>query len=95
MAKLGACLCSRVSLLGVVSLLHSLPYAYTIFPLFWVLLAKAGTQVVVPFRDEDEKRHLKVMGDLGQIVPLVRRIVHLRDIRLTHAHSLGFCRNGT
>jgi NAD(P)-dependent dehydrogenase (short-subunit alcohol dehydrogenase family) len=34
-------------------------------------LAKAGTQVVVPYRDEDEKRHLKVMGDLGQVVPLV------------------------
>jgi NADH dehydrogenase (ubiquinone) 1 alpha subcomplex subunit 9 len=25
----------------------------------------------VPYRDEDSKRHLKVMGDLGQIVPLV------------------------
>jgi hypothetical protein len=37
----------------------------------WIFLAKAGTQVIVPFRDEDEKRHLKVMGDLGQIVPLV------------------------
>lgn len=34
-------------------------------------LAKAGTQVVVPYRDEDEKRHLKVLGDLGQVVPLV------------------------
>ncbi|KAG9023408.1 hypothetical protein FS837_005829 [Tulasnella sp. UAMH 9824] len=34
-------------------------------------LAKAGTQVIVPFRDEDEKRHLKVMGDLGQVVPLM------------------------
>jgi NADH dehydrogenase (ubiquinone) 1 alpha subcomplex subunit 9 len=33
-------------------------------------LAKAGTQVVVPFRDEDEVRHLKPMGDLGVIVPL-------------------------
>ncbi|KZV98931.1 putative NADH2 dehydrogenase 40K chain [Exidia glandulosa HHB12029] len=33
-------------------------------------LAKAGTQVVVPYRDEDKKRHLRVMGDLGQIVPL-------------------------
>ncbi|KAJ2969264.1 hypothetical protein NUW54_g13004 [Trametes sanguinea] len=31
-------------------------------------LAKAGTQVIVPYRDEDEKRHLKVTGDLGQIV---------------------------
>ncbi|CAI2165222.1 7179_t:CDS:10 [Funneliformis geosporum] len=31
-------------------------------------LAKHGTQVVVPYRDEDSKRHLKVTGDLGQIV---------------------------
>ncbi|KAK1231198.1 Protein-lysine N-methyltransferase efm5 [Marasmius sp. AFHP31] len=29
-----------------------------------------GTQVVVPYRDEDDKRHLKLMGDLGQIVPM-------------------------
>ena len=34
-------------------------------------LAKQGTQVVVPYRDEDSKRFLRVMGDLGQIVPLV------------------------
>lgn len=34
--------------------------------------AKLGTQVVIPYRDEDEKRHLKPMGDLGQIVPMVR-----------------------
>lgn len=33
-------------------------------------LAKRGVQVVVPYRDEDEKRHLRVLGDLGQIVPL-------------------------
>jgi len=33
-------------------------------------LAKQGTQVVVPYRDADEQRHLKVMGDLGQIVAL-------------------------
>jgi len=33
-------------------------------------LAKAGTQVIIPYRDEDEKRHLKVTGDLGQIVPM-------------------------
>ncbi|MCO5589756.1 hypothetical protein L7F22_043725 [Adiantum nelumboides] len=33
-------------------------------------LAQKGTQVVVPYRDEDEKRHLKPMGDLGQIVPM-------------------------
>ena len=35
------------------------------------LTAKQGTQVVIPYRDEDEKRHLKVMGDLGQIIPMV------------------------
>ncbi|KDN41067.1 putative NADH2 dehydrogenase 40K chain [Tilletiaria anomala UBC 951] len=33
-------------------------------------LAQKGTQVIVPFRDEDEKRHLKIMGDLGQVVPM-------------------------
>lgn len=33
-------------------------------------LAQRGTQVVIPYRDEDEKRHLKLMGDLGQIVPM-------------------------
>ena len=38
-------------------------------------IAKAGTQVIVPYREEDEKRHLKVMGDLGQILPMVN--VHL------------------
>ncbi|KAG0789356.1 hypothetical protein G6F22_006733 [Rhizopus arrhizus] len=33
-------------------------------------LAQQGTQVVVAYRDPDEARHLKVTGDLGQIVPL-------------------------
>lgn len=35
-----------------------------------------GTQVVVPYRDEDEARLLKPMGDLGQIVRMVRFISH-------------------
>jgi NADH dehydrogenase (ubiquinone) 1 alpha subcomplex subunit 9 len=30
-----------------------------------------GTQVIIPYRDEDDKRHLKLTGDLGQVVPLV------------------------
>jgi NADH dehydrogenase (ubiquinone) 1 alpha subcomplex subunit 9 len=35
-------------------------------------LGKSGTTVVTPYRGiEDDKRHLKVMGDLGQIVQLV------------------------
>lgn len=33
-------------------------------------LAKRGVQVIAPYRDQDEMRHLKVMGDLGQVVPL-------------------------
>ncbi|PPR05382.1 hypothetical protein CVT24_007996 [Panaeolus cyanescens] len=31
-------------------------------------LGKIGTQVIVPYRDEDESRVFKPMGDLGQIV---------------------------
>lgn len=34
-------------------------------------LAKMGSQVMVPFRgSEDSPRHLKLMGDLGQIIPI-------------------------
>ncbi|KAI9363766.1 hypothetical protein BD770DRAFT_469680 [Pilaira anomala] len=33
-------------------------------------LAQQGTQVVIANRDPDESRHLKVTGDLGQIIPL-------------------------
>ncbi|CAN7047448.1 unnamed protein product [Brassica rapa subsp. trilocularis] len=34
-------------------------------------LAKMGSQVLVPFRgSEDNPRHLKLMGDLGQVVPM-------------------------
>ncbi|KAG9531735.1 hypothetical protein KCV04_g24562, partial [Aureobasidium melanogenum] len=31
-------------------------------------LARAGCTVVVPFREEMAKRHLKVSGDLGRVV---------------------------
>ncbi|KAK8333566.1 hypothetical protein V6Z12_A10G210600 [Gossypium hirsutum] len=34
-------------------------------------LAKMESQVLVPFRgSEDNPRHLKLMGDLGQILPM-------------------------
>eukprot|EP00246_Nothoceros_aenigmaticus_P017028 TRINITY_DN804_c0_g1_i1.p1 TRINITY_DN804_c0_g1~~TRINITY_DN804_c0_g1_i1.p1 ORF type:complete len:391 (+),score=65.72 TRINITY_DN804_c0_g1_i1:306-1478(+) len=34
-------------------------------------LARIGSQVVIPYRGvDDEYRHLKLMGDLGQIVPI-------------------------
>lgn len=31
-----------------------------------------GTQVIIPYRDEDDARVFKPMGDLGQIVRMVR-----------------------
>lgn len=34
-------------------------------------IARMGTQVIVPYRDEDEVRRLKLMGDLGKIVKMV------------------------
>jgi hypothetical protein len=34
--------------------------------------AKMGTQVIVPYRDEDEVRRLKLMGDLGKVVKMVQ-----------------------
>lgn len=39
-------------------------------------LGKIGTQVIIPYRDEDESRLFKPMGDLGQIV---RMEWNLRD----------------
>ncbi|KAH9161153.1 NADH dehydrogenase [Lactarius sanguifluus] len=50
-------------------------------------LAKAGTQVVIPYRDEDEKRHLKVTGDLGQIVSLEWDIRNEEQIAECVRHS--------
>ena len=83
---------TRVVSCWVLICTHTLCFVFSVF------IAKAGTQVVVPFRDEDEKRHLKVMGDLGQIVPLVRSVpspmgppVRPIDVCLL----AGFNRNGT
>ncbi|CEL51784.1 NADH dehydrogenase (ubiquinone) 1 alpha subcomplex 9 [Rhizoctonia solani AG-1 IB] len=50
-------------------------------------LAKAGTQVIVPYRDEDEKRHLKVLGDLGQVVSLEWDLRHEDQIAECMRHS--------
>ncbi|PWN52501.1 putative NADH2 dehydrogenase 40K chain [Violaceomyces palustris] len=50
-------------------------------------LAQKGTQVIVPYRDEDEKRHLKVMGDLGQIVPMEWDLRHDDQIEECVRHS--------
>jgi NADH dehydrogenase (ubiquinone) 1 alpha subcomplex subunit 9 len=50
-------------------------------------LAKSGTQVIVPYRDEDEKRHLKPMGDLGQIVPMEWDIRNEKQVEECLRHS--------
>ena len=38
-----------------------------------IMLARQGCTVVVPFREEMAKRHLKVSGDLGRVVFMVSR----------------------
>ncbi|KAF8490784.1 NAD(P)-binding protein [Russula emetica] len=50
-------------------------------------LAKAGTQVIIPYRDEDDKRHLKVTGDLGQIVSMEWDISNEEQIAECVRHS--------
>jgi hypothetical protein len=43
-------------------------------------IARQGCTVVVPFREEMAKRHLKVTGDLGRVIFMVRRgIICERD----------------
>jgi NADH dehydrogenase (ubiquinone) 1 alpha subcomplex subunit 9 len=37
--------------------------------------ARVGCTVVVPYREEMTKRHLKVTGDLGKVVFIVSGIV--------------------
>lgn len=49
--------------------------------------AKNGTQVIVPYRDENTKRHLRPMGDLGQIIPLELDIRNHEQIAECVRHS--------
>jgi len=50
-------------------------------------LARQGTQVVVPYRDADEARFLKPMGDLGQIVPMEWSLKNEAQIEECLRHS--------
>lgn len=51
-------------------------------------LGKMGTQVVVPYRGNlEDVRHLKIMGDLGQIVPLRFDMRYDAQIADCMAHS--------
>ena len=51
-------------------------------------LGRCGSQVVVPYRGDDNSyRHLKVMGDLGQIVPLKWDPRNLQSVERAVMHS--------
>ncbi|KAI9013222.1 hypothetical protein BC832DRAFT_590177 [Gaertneriomyces semiglobifer] len=51
-------------------------------------LGKKGTQVVIPYRGtDDDRRHLKIMGDLGMIVPLRFDLRNEESIRESLRHS--------
>lgn len=51
-------------------------------------LARGGARVVVPYRGDDyEVKHLKVMGDLGQIVPYEMSIRNYDEIERAVASS--------
>ncbi|RDB18035.1 NADH-ubiquinone oxidoreductase subunit, mitochondrial [Hypsizygus marmoreus] len=50
-------------------------------------LAKMGTQVIIPYRDEDEARIFKPMGDLGQIVRMEWDIRNENQIAECLRHS--------
>lgn len=47
---------------------------------------RMGSQVVVPNRgDEHDHRHLKLMGDLGQIVPIAFKVLFSHDSHKFHS----------
>ncbi|CAG8746038.1 14031_t:CDS:10, partial [Racocetra persica] len=50
-------------------------------------LARQGTQIIVPYRDEDSKRHLKVCGDLGQVVSMEFDLRNEKNIEEAVRHS--------
>jgi len=50
-------------------------------------LARAGNTVVVPYREEMAKRHLKVSGDLGRVVFLEADLRNIASIEESVRHS--------
>ena len=50
----------------------SICYSFHSASLIYFIIAQIGTQVIVPYRgSEDDVRHIRVMGELGQIVFMV------------------------
>ena len=53
---------------------------------FLFILAKMGSQVLVPFRgSEDNPRHLKLMGDLGQVA------YHMIFFFYSNSYLIAYC----
>lgn len=51
-------------------------------------LGKIGSQVIIPYRGEESGyRHLKLLGDLGQIVPIWYNIRNMDSIKRAMQHS--------
>lgn len=50
-------------------------------------LARRGCQVVIPFREEMAKRHLKVMGDLGRVSFMEYDLRNTQSIEESVRHS--------
>lgn len=50
------------------------------------IIARQGCTVIVPFREEMAKRHLKVAGDLGRVIFMVRGKRCLGEIWLILGH---------
>jgi len=56
--------------------------------IIYFLLGRVGSQVVIPYRGEEKVyTHLKVMGDLGQIVPMQWDIRDKASIREAMKYS--------
>ncbi|KAG5439696.1 hypothetical protein PCK2_000736 [Pneumocystis canis] len=50
-------------------------------------IAKQGTTVIIPWRDQDSKRHLKILGDLGQIIMMEFDLRNETSIEESVRHS--------
>ncbi|BFZ56458.1 Protein-lysine N-methyltransferase efm5 [Savitreella phatthalungensis] len=50
-------------------------------------LAKQGTTVIIPHRDDMRKRDLKVSGDLGQVIPMEFALTNRQSIEEAVRHS--------
>lgn len=51
--------------------------------------ARSGCTVVIPYREEMTKRHLKVSGDLGKVVFIVSVLDHAEMVISNGGRAVG------